>query len=77
MSKPNYTTSDPFLVAFIRLRGHAMQSMELDVSRRDRKRIELDLPESDGIKLEMEYRNSDFRKFVDLYRDTMDLVKRR
>ncbi len=76
MGKP-YTTSDPFLVAFIRLRGHSMQSMESDAARRDRKRIELNLPESEGIKLEMEYRNSDFRKFVDLYRDTMDLVKRR
>jgi hypothetical protein len=51
--------------------------MEADENRRDRKRVELGIPVEEGIQLEMEYRNSEFRKFVDLYRDTMDLVKRR
>lgn len=73
----HYSTGDPFVAAYLRLQGAQVMDLRPDPDRRDKYRIHMDLAEDEGLRLELEYRNSDFRGFVDLHRDTMDMVKRR
>ena len=72
-----YSTSDPFLAAYLRLRSKEIVRIATDRGRSNRKRIYFDMTPEAGLEEEIRYRNSDFRKFAQLFNDTMDLLKRR
>ncbi len=72
-----FATSDPNLIAFLRMYDIEIGSIEKDPRRSNRMRVVMDVSDARGIELELEFRNSDFRVFSDLQRDTMDLLKRR
>jgi len=77
MADAKFTTSDPNLIAFLRMKGVDIGTIVRDPNRSNRMRATMCLPEQAGVDYEIEFRNSDYRVFSDLQRDTMDLLKRR
>ena len=77
MSAKQYSSSDAFLLAYIRRKGVEVVTVGRDPDQPRRMRVTLDLPDDEGKKYEIEYRNSDYRRFVMEYQDTVDLIKRR
>lgn len=77
MSGKKYSSADPFIIAWIRRSGISVTGVFPDPKKPGRMRVELDLPDEEGVRLEIEYRNSDYRKFVQEYQDSVDLIKRR
>lgn len=77
MSDRVYSSSDAFLVAFIRRQGIDVRQVAPDPTNPRRMRVSLDLSDEQGKKYEVEYRNSDYRRFVAEYQDTVDMIKRR
>lgn len=76
-SPKQFSTSDPNLIAFLRLGGIEIGTIQPDPRRSNRVRATMVCSDAVGVKAEIDFRNSDFRVFSDLQRDTMDLLKRR
>lgn len=72
-----YSSSDAWVIAFIRQQGVDAVDVFPDPENPRRMRVSVDLSDAEGRKKEVEYRNSDFRRFALEYNDTVDLLKRR